>query len=172
MQGLEITADDIRIDRLGFRLFSEQATEFRNLGEIFARPVFYVDGDGCRSTKIGCFESPTTLEDLVHAGLENPSGRSLGLALTQKKVVQPQGILRGNGKRCLSNPTADLRGGEAQRWTDRHVLVALHFPGTRRINSGRAVDAIFCGLHNIGAHFHRLNDFSLQKNVILCDSAL
>jgi len=170
--GLEITADVSRMDASGSGLFSKQATEFRYLGEIFARLGVYVDSNVFRSILLGCYERPTTLKDLVHAGLENPTGRGFGRTLTQKKFVQRLGILQGNGNRCLCNLTADVRGGEAVIFIVRHILVGLHFPRTHRINSVTAVDAILCGMSNLGVLFHRLNDFSLQKTVILCDSAL
>ena len=60
---LEIATYDILIDFWRPSLFSKEVTQIRDLGENLPTLRGNCDSDGCRSTQLGCFEPPTTLEN-------------------------------------------------------------------------------------------------------------
>jgi len=114
-----------------------------------------------------------TLEEYVHAALENPTGGCLGLSLTQKEFVHLPGSLPAVADRCRCNLLTDVRGGNVESRKVRHILVPLHLARTYQNDSMTTVDAILlCGERSIGLQCQQLKDFLIQNKLICRDPSL
>ena len=109
----------------------------------------------------------------MHSCLKYPPRVGLGLSLLQKEFVHPPRIVQGNRCCSLSNPAADLRGGEAVHRTDRHVLVLLHAARPHREDCMTAPDDILLfRQRDMGVELQRGKDFTIQTIVIHRNSLL